>query len=94
MKFLLYGANGHTAAFAIEYAKEQGINLILAGRSEESIKPVAEENGFDYRIFDLESNDNICKNIEDIDLVLNTGYRRMILLGFVIWKSLKRRNVV
>ena len=54
MKFLLYGANGHTATFAIEYAKEQGINLILAGRSEESIKPLAEENGFDYRIFNLE----------------------------------------
>ena len=62
MKFLLYGANGHTAAFAIEYAKEQGINLILAGRSQESIKPLAEKNGFDYRIFDLESNDDICKN--------------------------------
>ena len=71
MKFLLYGANGHTAAFAIEYAKEQGINLILAGRSQESIKPLAEENGFDYRIFDLESNDAICNNIKDIDLVLN-----------------------
>ena len=56
MKFLLYGANVHTATFAIEYAKEQGINLILAGRSEESIKPLAEENGFDYRIFNLESN--------------------------------------
>ena len=71
MKFLLYGANGHTATFAIEYAKEQGINLILAGRSEESIKPLAKENGFDYRIFDLESNDTICDNLKDIDLVLN-----------------------
>ena len=71
MKFLLYGANGHTAAFAIEYAKKQGINLILAGRSQKSIKPLAEENGFDYRIFDLESNDAICNNIKDIDLVLN-----------------------
>ena len=30
MKFLLYGANGHTAAFAIEYAKEQGITLSQA----------------------------------------------------------------
>ena len=53
MKFLLYGANGHTATFAIEYAKEQGINLILAGRSEESIKPLAEENGFDLSLIHI-----------------------------------------
>ena len=30
MKFLLYGANGHTAAFAIEYAKKQGIGHVEA----------------------------------------------------------------
>jgi short subunit dehydrogenase-like uncharacterized protein len=50
---LLYGANGYTGKLIAHMAADHGITPILAGRTEESIKPLAEELGYTYRIADL-----------------------------------------
>ena len=52
-RFLLYGANGYTAGLIIRFAAEYGLEPIIAGRSEDKIKPIADANGLEYRIFDV-----------------------------------------
>ena len=53
MEFLLYGANGYTGELIARHAVDYGLTPILAGRSEEKIKPLADELGLQYEIFDL-----------------------------------------
>ncbi len=51
---LIYGANGYTGALIARLAVERGQRPVLAGRSEEKVRPLAEELGLDCRIFGLE----------------------------------------
>jgi len=69
--FLLYGANGYTAQVIIPKAIEKGLNIILAGRTEEKIKPLAEKFNLPFRIFGLDDASIIQKNIKDVKVVLH-----------------------
>ena len=46
-KFLIYGATGYTGKLTARTAKAQGLKPILAGRSADKVKPLAEELGFE-----------------------------------------------
>lgn len=73
MKFLLYGANGYTAQLIIQYAKDFGLEPILAGRSPDKIKPQADELGLEYKIFALNNADDIDSALVDIPVVLHAA---------------------
>jgi short subunit dehydrogenase-like uncharacterized protein len=54
MEWLIYGANGYTGELIAREAARRGLRPILAGRSGESIEPLARELGLDVRIFALD----------------------------------------
>lgn len=69
--FLIYGANGYTGELITRFAAEQGLTPILAGRSEEKIRPLADRYGFEYRIFALEDSAALDRALDEIDVVLH-----------------------
>jgi short subunit dehydrogenase-like uncharacterized protein len=70
-QFLLYGANGYTAGLIIRFANQYGLSPIIAGRSEEKIKPLAEKYQLPYRIFDVNDTESTIANIKDSQVVLH-----------------------
>ena len=71
MSFLIYGANGYTGALIVELAVKQGFKPVVAGRSEQKIKPLAEKYGLDYLVFGLNNQAETVKHLEKFRLVLN-----------------------
>lgn len=69
--WLIYGANGYTGKLIAREAVHRGMKPILAGRSEERVRPVAEELGCEYRIFSLENITGIKEFLKDIQVVLH-----------------------
>ena len=70
-RFLLYGANGYTAGLIIRFAAEYSLEPIIAGRSEDKIKPIADANGLEYRIFDVNEQEKTLQSISDVKVVLH-----------------------
>lgn len=73
MTFLLYGANGYTGDLIARLAGEYGLTPILAGRSEHKIRPLAEELGYDYRVFDLGDRAGMDKALDEVPVVLHAA---------------------
>ena len=51
MKWMIYGANGYTGELMAREAARQGLQPVLAGRSEASVGSLAEELGLEARVF-------------------------------------------
>lgn len=73
MDFLLYGANGYTGQIIAEFAQQQGLRPVLAGRNEQSIKALAEKYRCEYRVFDLNDSAAVDRGLAGISLVLHTA---------------------
>ncbi|MCI5084219.1 MAG: saccharopine dehydrogenase NADP-binding domain-containing protein [Saprospiraceae bacterium] len=73
MEFLLYGANGYTGKIIAEMAAEFGLKPTLAGRTESKVKPIAEELGFDYKIFSLDDQAATAAALEPFKVVLHAA---------------------
>ncbi len=73
MKFLLYGANGYTGKLITRFSKDFGLTPILAGRSAEKIKSMADQFNLDYRVFSLDNPSGIDVGLSDVDLVLHAA---------------------
>jgi len=73
MKFLLYGANGYTGKLITRFADDFGIEPVLAGRTEAKIKPMAEEFGYDYLVFDLNNQAVVEEALADFEVVLHAA---------------------
>jgi len=69
--WMIYGANGYTGEIAARTAAARGQSPILAGRNEAKIKPLAEELGLPWRVFDLQRPDLSVEALADVDLVLH-----------------------
>jgi short subunit dehydrogenase-like uncharacterized protein len=68
---LVYGANGYTGELIARFAREQRVDLILAGRSTAPVRAVAERYGFEYRVFALDSTPAIVAELEGVSVVLH-----------------------
>ena len=68
---LIYGANGYTAELIADLARKDGAKPILAGRSPDKIRPLAEKSGFAHRAFSLDDPASIDKGLEGVVAVLN-----------------------
>jgi short subunit dehydrogenase-like uncharacterized protein len=66
MAWMIYGANGYTGQLIAELARERGERPILAGRSADKVRPLADRLGFPWRAFDLDHPD-----LHDARLVLH-----------------------
>ena len=70
-QFLLYGANGYTAQLIINQAASVGLTPVLAGRSKEKLRPLAEKHGLTYRVANLDDTAELDKVLLDMPVVLN-----------------------
>jgi short subunit dehydrogenase-like uncharacterized protein len=66
MPFMIYGANGYTGQLIAETAKQRGETPVLAGRSADKLRPLAEKLGLPWRAFALDRPD-----LRDVALVLH-----------------------
>lgn len=69
-EWMIYGANGFTGQLIAREAKKRDMKFILAGRSEEKIKPLAKELAVDFEIFSLSNKQTIKNKISNCSLVL------------------------
>jgi short subunit dehydrogenase-like uncharacterized protein len=53
--WMIYGANGYTGQLLVEEAVRRGHSPILAGRSAEKLKPVAERFSLEYAAFEVQN---------------------------------------
>ena len=70
---LLYGANGYTGALIAKYAAQYGLQLILAGRREEAIKPLANELNLSYKIIDINNAGQLKDALSGVKVVLHAA---------------------
>jgi short subunit dehydrogenase-like uncharacterized protein len=70
-KVLIYGATGYTGKLTARAAKQQGLTPILAGRSVDKIKPLADELGLEWRAFYLNEPEKLEKALSEVAVVLH-----------------------
>ncbi len=71
MSLLIYGANGYTGKLIVKSAIALGLKPIIAGRSPEKIKRMAQDYTLEYRVFGLEVHDSVVEKLKDVSLVLH-----------------------
>ena len=71
MKVLFYGVTGYTGELILEEAQKQQLKPIIAGRNAEKIEALADRFDLPFRVFGLDNDDDLDKNLNDIDLVLH-----------------------
>lgn len=72
-QFLLYGANGYTGKLIAKLASTYDLKPILAGRTETSIKRLADELQLPYRIIDLDDAAKLENTLSEVKLVLHAA---------------------
>lgn len=70
-KALLYGATGYAGKLIAACAKNNGLELILAGRNQSLLAAQANQLGLDFRVFGLDNREAIERSLEDVTVVLN-----------------------
>lgn len=68
---MIYGAYGYTGHLIAELAITKGLKPILAGRSEDKLKPVAEKLNLPYRAFGLDDSNAIDQALEGVKVMLH-----------------------
>ena len=68
---MIYGANGYTGRLAARYAKDHDLSPVVAGRHGDRIRALADELGFESRVFDLADEAVAAKNLDGIAAVLH-----------------------
>jgi saccharopine dehydrogenase (NAD+, L-lysine-forming) len=69
--WMLYGATGYTGRITAKLARERGLEPILAARSEEKLRPLAQSLALQYRAFDLEDPVKLRQNLAGVAAVLH-----------------------
>ncbi|HIK86293.1 MAG TPA: hypothetical protein EYG08_14400, partial [Myxococcales bacterium] len=72
-RFMLYGATGYTGKLVAALAKRLGLDVILAGRSREKLKEIAEDLGFAFRVVSLADAAGLRRSLSDISAVLHAA---------------------
>jgi len=70
---LLYGANGYSGALIAKCAAQYDLQLILAGRREEAIKPLADELNLPYKIIDINNAAQLKEALNGIKVVIHAA---------------------
>jgi short subunit dehydrogenase-like uncharacterized protein len=70
-RIMIYGATGYTGKLVAKEAKRQGLNPLLAGRSEAKLKAVAGPLGFEYRAFGLDNIAAMDAALSEVQAVLH-----------------------
>ncbi len=71
MSWLIYGANGYTGELCAREAARRGLTPVLAGRSADAVRALAEELGLSHRSFGLDDETGLRQELADVDAVLH-----------------------
>jgi short subunit dehydrogenase-like uncharacterized protein len=71
--WMLYGATGYTGVLLAEEAVRRGHRPLLAGRSADKLKPLAERLGLDYAAVSLDDAAALAQAVERVDLVFHSA---------------------
>jgi short subunit dehydrogenase-like uncharacterized protein len=72
-RWMIYGANGYTGRLVAESAAQRGQNPILAGRSAEKIRPIAQELDLEWIAVDLGNERDLVAAVGDVELVFHAA---------------------
>lgn len=72
-RFMIYGASGYTGKLLMRAARDEGLNPIIAGRSEAKLKSLANQYGFEARAFDLSDRRAMDAALGEVDAVLHVA---------------------
>lgn len=70
-KILIYGSYGYTGNLIARLAKEQGVEVVLAGRNLDSVHTQSQLLGFPGRVFDLDDHDAVNRCMHDVGVVIH-----------------------
>jgi short subunit dehydrogenase-like uncharacterized protein len=70
---MLYGATGYTGALLAEEAVRAGHRPLLAGRSADRLRPLAERLGLEYAAVGLDDADGLARALDGVDLVYHAA---------------------
>lgn len=73
MEFLLYGATGYSGKLIAQYAASFGLKPIIAGRSAEKVKSLADSMSLDYKVFDLSDTKALEEALQTVQVVLHAA---------------------
>src|SRR5262245_22534852 len=69
MSWMIYGANGYTGVLVAERAIARGHRPVLAGRSKDKVKAVAERLGLPHVAFGLDDSSTVERELRGHDVV-------------------------
>lgn len=70
---MIYGAYGFTGRRLARRAVDRGLDPVLAGRSEEKLKPLAADLDLEYRVASLEAAGELNRVLEDVGTVVHVA---------------------
>ncbi|MEL6616026.1 MAG: NAD(P)H-binding protein, partial [Bacteroidota bacterium] len=73
MPFLLYGATGYTGRLIADLAVARGHRPVLGGRTEATLRPLAERLGLDPVVVSLDDARGLDRALEGVDAVLHAA---------------------
>ena len=71
--WMIYGAYGYTGELLSEEAIRRGYKPILAGRSAEKLRTLANKLNLDQVVIDLKDEEFLIKSLNEVDLILNAA---------------------
>jgi short subunit dehydrogenase-like uncharacterized protein len=71
MPFLIYGANGYSGGLIARLARERGLRPILGGRNHAEVAALADELGFEHRVFGLDEPGALDAGLGGVAVVLH-----------------------
>ncbi len=72
-KILLYGAYGYTGRLLTGAACSAGLDLILAGRNEEKLRPLSDKFDFPYVVVSINETERLEEALSEVSIVLNAA---------------------
>lgn len=73
INLLLYGAYGYTGKLILEEAIKQGLKPVIAGRNKSKLLPLSEKYKLQYRVLDLEKEQELTESLSDIKVVVHAA---------------------
>lgn len=88
---MIYGAAGYAGRMTTEHAVAAGLDVIVAGRAEDSVRRVADELDLPWRTFSLDDPAAIAAALAGVDVLLNAAGPFMRTAGPLMRAGIKAR---
>ena len=70
-KIMIYGAYGYTGTLIARRCKELGLHILVAGRDETALKPLALSTGFAYETINLDDESNLIASLSKAEVLIH-----------------------